>query len=230
MIALNILTSTKHWQSLPDATLIHHARKKETKAFEAIMRRYNQRLFRTARSILNHDADAEDAVQEAYLKAWQSLHNFKENSLLSTWLTRIVINESLSKIRKHTKANIIPLDAVNSSLNSIEDMTALTCNAKQPEHNMMQSQLKQILEQQIDRLPENFRIVFILKAIEELPIAEIATILDIPEATVRSRFFRAKSILRSNITMGFDLALEDVFSFDGLRCDRIVDHVMAKIH
>lgn len=211
-----------------EADLIARAIAGETAAFERIMRRYNQKLFRTARSILMQDADAEDAVQETYLRAWRELASFRSDASLSTWLVRIAVNESLGRLRRRS-AQVIPLDA---AMNTIEpEVQASLCVADQlqPESGAIRAQLRTLLETRIDRLPEVFRTVFILRMVEEMTVEEVAESLGIQEATVRTRLFRARSLLREGLASDLDLTLGEVFSFDGARCDRIVAGVLARI-
>lgn len=212
--------------TLPDAELTLLASHGDAGAFEIIMRRYNRSLFRTARAILKNDAEAEDALQEAYLRAWRGLAGFRAEARLSTWLIRIVANEALGRLRRNT-AEIIPLDAVPGTLNGDLDMSHEAPN-DQPELAAMRVQLRKMLEARIDLLPDAFRMVFVLRAVEEMTVNEVAVALDIPEATVRSRFFRAKSLLRESFANDLDILLGDAFGFDGARCDRIVASVIAK--
>lgn len=197
-------------------------------AFEAIMRRYNRLLFRTARSILGHDSDVEEVLQEAYLKAWQALASFRGEAKLSTWLTRIVVNQALAK-KRLKPAPVIPLQAILPDFDEDQDHSAELADSldQQPEQSAMRAQLRRLVEAHIDQLPDAFRSVFVLRAVEELNVEEVANVLDIPEATVRTRYFRARSLLREALAQEVDLALEDVFSFDGARCDRIVAGVLV---
>lgn len=211
----------------PEEELIAHAARGNEDAFEVIMRRYNQLLFRTARSILNNDADAEDALQEAYLNAWRALASFRSDAKLSTWLVRVVINEALGRLRRKG-AQIIPLDAVMNSFDP-EIQASLTENRdQQPERFAMRAQLRKMIEVHIDLLPDLYRTVFVLRAIEEMTAPEVAQALKIPEATVRTRFFRARSLLRTSLANDIDITVSDAFSFDGERCNRIVGNVLAK--
>lgn len=211
----------------PEAELVGRAAAGDGAAFELLMRRYNRLLFRTARSILGNDAEAEDAVQEAYLRAWRALGRFRAESRLSTWLVRIVANESLGRLRR-TSAQVIPLEAAMTS-SEPRTQAALTDTAgRGPEQSLLRVQLRQRMEACIDRLPEGFRTVFMLRAVEEMSTEEVAEALDIPEATVRSRFFRARGLLREHLASEMDAALGEAFAFDGARCDRMVAHVLAR--
>ncbi len=210
-----------------DAVLIEHALAGNGTAFEAIMRRHNQLLFRTARSILKNDQEAEEAVQDGYLRAWQALGSFRADAKLSTWLVRIIANEALARLRRKS-ADIIPLEAAMISTdNAIQEALTDAPDAR-PESAAMRTQLRQLLESRIDLLPDAFRTVFMLRAVEEMSVEEVAQVLAIPEATVRTRFFRARSLLREGLASAIDVTLADAFAFDGARCDRIVAGVLAR--
>jgi RNA polymerase sigma-70 factor (ECF subfamily) len=202
----------------------------EIAAFEALMRQHNRRLYRTARSILRHDGDAEDCVQEAFLHAWRHRDQFRGEAAPSTWLTRIVINEALMKLRRNKAAagtvaldNVVDLDAhVEASVAGMQRLPG-------PDAEALRHELCALLERKIDALPQSFRTVFMLRAIEEMSAEETAQCLGIPEATVRTRLFRARSLLRESIASDVDLALASAFEFMGERCDRIVAGVLAAI-
>jgi RNA polymerase sigma-70 factor (ECF subfamily) len=211
----------------PEADLVALAAAGDGAAFELLMRRHNQLLLRTARSILKNDAEAEDAVQEGYLRAWRALGEFRTESRLSTWLVRIVANEALGRLRR-TGAQVIPLEAAMTSPEP-ETQAAFTDTPERgPEHSALRSQVRTLLESRIDLLPEAYRTVFMLRAVEEMSVEEVAQALDIPEATVRTRFFRARSLLREGLAGEMDGAIGEVFAFDGARCDRIVANVLAR--
>ncbi|QHS09875.1 RNA polymerase sigma factor [Sinimarinibacterium sp. NLF-5-8] len=212
----------------PEEALIARAIGGDGTAFEALMRRHNQLLFRTARSILRNDSEAEDAVQEAYLSAWRALAGYRAQSKLSTWLVRIVTNEALGRLRRRNRADVISLEAAMLSADP-HIQTALTePTDRGPERLLMRQQIRQMMEARIDQLPENFRTVFMLRAVEEMSVAEVAEALNIPEATVRTRFFRARGLLREGLASEMDATLGEVFSFDGPRCDRIVANVLLR--
>lgn len=214
-------------QDAPEAELVVRAVKGDGVAFEAIMRRHNQLLFRTARSIVSNDAEAEDVVQEAWMRAWRALAGYRSESKLATWLVRITTNEALGRLRR-TSAQIIPLEAAMMS-SETEILAALTEEPDRgPEPSAQRWQMRRLVETRIDLLPETFRTVFMLRAIEDMSVGEVAAALEIPEATVRTRFFRARSLLRESLAQEMDFALGDAFSFDGARCDRIVAAVLAK--
>ena len=212
----------------PDAELAHRVGGGDTAAFEILMRRHNRTLFRTARAILRDDAEAEDALQEAYLQAYQAIGGWREEAKLSTWLARIVANEALMRLRKQARrAEIVPLQssATLEGLNEIPD----TDMNKTPEREAQRVEMRRLLEAQIDSLPDDYRAVFMLRAVEELSVEETSKVLGIPEATVRSRLFRARSLLREGLASRMDLACEEAFAFAGERCDRIVANVMKRL-
>jgi RNA polymerase sigma-70 factor, ECF subfamily len=207
-----------------DAELAHRVARGDTRAFERIMRRYNRALFRTARAILRDDGLAEDAVQEAYMRAYGAIGNFRGESKLSTWLIRIVANEALARRRKDVRrAEVMPIsggDAVDLERPMQQDG---------PQQLAERGEMRRLLEAKIDRLPDSYRAVFVLRALEELSVEETGAALGIPEATVRSRFFRARGLLREAISREIDVAFDSAFGFAGERCDRIVASVLARI-
>lgn len=222
-------TATTLNDGMADAALAASAAAGNDAAFERIMRRHNRLLFRTARSILKSDAEAEDALQEAYLRAWRALGSFRSEARLSTWLVRIVINEALGRLRRRG-AQVLAFDAtIDLAEVSLEDVMEDNPDHR-PDRTAMRSELRGLMEGCIDALPEAFRTVFMLRAVEELSVEEVSAALDLPEATVRTRFFRARGLLREGLARDIDHAMADAFSFDGARCDRIVATVMARLN
>jgi RNA polymerase sigma-70 factor (ECF subfamily) len=200
----------------------------DTSALEALMRRYNRTLFRTARAILRDDAEAEEALQDAYLKVFRSIVNFRGESKLSTWLVRIVANEALMRRRKRMRgAEVVELYPSGNE-HEPQAEQAMSVN-EQPERVAIRAQTRKLLEAKIDALPDSFRAVFMLRGIEEFTVEETAQALGIPEATVRTRFFRARGLLREALSQEIDLAYDDAFGFDGNRCDRLVANVLARL-
>jgi RNA polymerase sigma-70 factor (ECF subfamily) len=199
-------------------------------AFEVLMRKHNRMLFRTARAILRDDADAEDALQLAYLNAYRSIGSFRGESRLSTWLTRIVVNEAMMRVRRRGReAMVVPLDSVSDEEGNVMTSEGIAVAGERPEFAAMRSQMRALIERKIDALPEAFRTVFVLRALEELSVEDTAASLRIPEATVRTRFFRARSLLRESLAREMDTALEEAFAFAGDRCDRIVNGVFDRL-
>lgn len=215
-------------QQTTDAELVSRATSGDDAAFEAIMRRHNRLLFRTARSILKSDAETEDALQEAYLRAWRALDSFRADARLSTWLVRIVVNEALGRLRRH-HAPVIPLDAAMNSPDPETQAWLQDDPDLQPDRITMRAEIRQLMEARIDMLPDTFRSVFMLRAVEDLSVEEVSQALEIPETTVRTRFFRARSLLREGLSRDIDMAISDAFSFDGERCDRIIAAVLARM-
>jgi RNA polymerase sigma-70 factor (ECF subfamily) len=214
-----------------DAALVDRVRAGDAAAFELLMRRHNRRLYRTARSLLRDAAEAEDAVQEAYLSAYRSLDNFRGEASMATWLTRIVANECMGRLRRQARRdNILPM-ARGANVNTDESPDAADAHPgaehETPDRSLVRAEMRALLERRIDDLPQDFRAVFMLRSVEELSVEETAQCLGIPEATVRSRHFRARSLLRETIAQDLDIAERDVFDFDGERCDRIVARVLA---
>ncbi len=210
-----------------ESELISRAAAGEGAAFEVVMRRHNQLMFRTAYSILRNEADAEDAVQEAYLRAWRALGSFRAESRLSTWLARIVTNEALGRLRR-TSARVISLEAAMMSPDSATQAALASASDQDPEQTAVRAQTRKLMESRIDLLPDAFRTVFMLRAVEEMSVTEVAQALEIPEATVRTRYFRARRLLRADFASQMDAAHRDVFAFDGARCDRLVANVLAR--
>ena len=214
----------------PDGELVKRVAAHDHEAFRVLMKRHNQMLYRAARSILKNEPEAEDAVQEAYLQAYRAMGDFRGDAKVSTWLVRIVVNESITRLHKHARrAEIIRLDGdehqdQHSSENSMNDSPP-----ELPERAALRSETRKLLEAKIDQLPDAFRTVFVLRAVEEMTVEETAAVLGIPEPTVRTRFFRAKGMLRESLSRDIDLAQGDAFSFAGVRCDRITASVLAKL-
>ena len=214
-------------RDLPDAELAARIALGNRGAFEAMMRRFNQPLFRTARSIVRDDAEAEDVLQSAYLHAYQGISSFRSDARLSTWLTRIVVNEAIAALRKRTRsAEVLHLHTESELMN---ETNMHPDEAPTPERSIMCAQLRQRLERQIDALPDPFRVVFVMRAVQEMSSDEVALCLDVPQATVRTRFHRARSLLREMLAREVDVAYADVYAFDGERCERIVHRTLAQL-
>jgi RNA polymerase sigma-70 factor (ECF subfamily) len=196
-------------------------------AFELVMRRHNRRLYRLARATLKDDAEAEDALQEAYLRAYRSMAQYRGDSTLSTWLSRILLNECFGRLRRDARRqNVIPLAGSHSEV----DVDAMPDNdAEGPDKALIRSDMRKLLENKLDQLPVAFRTVFVMRSVEEMSVEETARCLDISEATVRTRHFRARSLLRESLALEIDLAEHDAFEFGGAHCDRIVTAVLARL-
>jgi RNA polymerase sigma-70 factor (ECF subfamily) len=209
--------------AIDDAELALRIGRDDQAAFEKMMRQHNGKLFRVARAILKDDAEAEDALQDAYVDACQHIGEFRGGSRLSTWLTRIVINQSLMRLRKHKRSRIVvPLR--DASAADIEDVEADVADerSESPPGAALRAEIRRALERRIDELPIAFRTVFVMREVEDMTVEETAECLSIPTATVRTRLFRARVLLREALARDMDMATVDVFSFAGERCDRIV--------
>ncbi len=217
-------------KDMPDTEIAPRIALGDADAFELLMRRCNRTLYRTARSILKDDAEAEDAVQEAYMLAYRAIGSFRGDAKLSTWLVRIVVNESIARFRKRSRrAEIIQFSGAQEQDADAQEVNVNEATPEQPEHAAMRAETRRLLERKIDALPDAFRTVFVLRALEELTVEETAETLGIAAATVRTRYFRAKGLLREALAHEIDFAFGDAFAFAGARCDRIVAGVLARL-
>jgi len=217
-------------QALSDMEIARRIAAGDRDELRCLMRRYNQRLYRTARSILRDDAEAEDCVQESYLSAFQAMASFRGNATLSTWLVRIVVNEAIGRARKRSRrAELITLDGAREHYPESDEADMTEAATEQPKHAVLRAETRRLIEAGIDQLPDAFRTVFVLRAVEEMTVEETAASLGIPAATVRSRYFRAKGLLREALAREMDVSIETAFAFAGDRCDRIVAGVLARL-
>lgn len=198
----------------------------DTVEFTRLMRQHNRRLYRLARTVLRDDAEAEDALQDAYLTAYRTIGRFRGDAALSTWLSRLLLNECLGRLRRETRRQkVVPIvRSDDSELGAVPEE-----ESERPDWILARRQLRALIESKLDELPETFRLVFVMRSVEDLSVEETAQTLEIPEATVRSRYFRAKAMLREALARNIDIAERDVFEFGGERCDRVVDRVLARL-
>lgn len=214
--------------SLDESDLVRRSLARDDQAFRTIMSRYNRRLYRIARGIVRNDSDAEDVVQEAYVKAFMHLSNFRGESSLATWLSRITINEALGRLRRKRamretvqvedqrfQAEIIPFPQMTTDDN--------------PEKTMAQRQILKLVEQATDNLPENFRLVFVTRVIEGMSVEETAEILGIQPETVKTRLHRARKLVREQLDKQIGPVLMDAFPFAGKRCERMTQAVLKRL-
>ena len=212
-----------------DAALVRRVVEGDVAAFEPVMRQHNRRLFRLARATLRDDAEAEDALQEAYLTAHRALPGFRGDASLATWLSRLVTSECLDRLRKRARRdNIFPIGSLEAENDKEAAMTESQAPAS-PDQLLLRAQVRSLLERKLDALPASFRCVFVLRAVEELSVEETAQSLGIAEATVRTRHFRACSLLRESLAQEIDLAERDLYEFGGRHCDRVVAAVLARL-
>ena len=203
-------------------------------ALEALMRRHNARLFRVARAILKDDAAAEDALQDAYVQAFRRSDQFRGEAELATWLTRIVINQALMVLRKRKREPIVvPFRAFDGGGHEgrSDDMASDVPDekAESPSDSTLRGEIRKVIERRIDQLPVAFRTVFVMREVEEMTVQETAECLGIPPATVRTRLFRARALLRESLERDMGTARAGVYGFAGARCDRIVAAVLARL-
>jgi RNA polymerase sigma-70 factor (ECF subfamily) len=210
-----------------EVELIARARNRDEAAVKTLIRQNNQRLFRLARSIMKDDSEAEDVVQESYVRGFTRLGEFRGESSLGTWLTRIVINEAYGRLRRRrVTANWERVEAMHGAEAQIIPFPS---SQPDPERTMAQNQINQILERAIDALPEPFRIVLVARLVEEMSIEETAELLDLRPETVKTRLHRARRLLRDDLERQVGPMLTDVFPFAGARCERMADVVIARL-
>jgi RNA polymerase sigma-70 factor (ECF subfamily) len=210
-----------------DAALAERIANGDRRAFEAVMRRCNRRLYRVARATLGDDRDAEDALQDAYLAAYRAIGSFRGVAALSTWLTRIVLNECYARLRRSARRdNVVPIVPFTDGELPVD---AVDTNTELPDEAAMRNEMRSLLARHVDALPVDLRTVLVLRSIEDLSVEETARCLGIPEATVRTRHFRARALLRDALARDIDVAERELFEFGGARCDRIVARVLAAL-
>lgn len=200
--------------TLPDEEIVTRVLGGDTAVFELIIRRYNQRLFRTARAILRNDIEAEDVMQEAYVRAFVHLDQFSGESKFSTWLTKIAVYEALGRVRRASRQ---------------EEFTETMDKREDPERTAYGLELRSTIQSAIDALPPKYRSVFVMREIENLSAAETAECLGISEENVKTRLHRARIRLRTQLERAIGVAAKEAYSFLGHRCDRMTGNVMDRI-
>lgn len=219
-------TATQPAPPRDEAALIDFARHSDAAAIRTIIRDNNRRLFRVARAILRDDHEAEDVVQETYVRAFTHLDGFRGGSALSTWLTRIALNEAIARRRKAR-----PTIGIEAIIDRAEEDVALLPSGTIPGPDIAygRAETRELLQRAIDALPEPFRLVLILRDVEGLSMEETGSQLDIRPETVKTRLFRARRMLRGFLEAEFAAGLADLFPFDGARCDRMADRVLRAV-
>ena len=216
--------------ALDDSTLADRIGRGDHGAFEALMRQHNGKLFRIARSILREDAEAEDVLQDAYLDAYRHIGDFRGGSQLATWLTRIVINHALMRVRRQKRNPVVvPFGGSDQAPSPRPSGEVADQHTESPPIATLRSEIRRLIERRIDELPVAFRTVFVMRDVEDMTVQETAECLSIPPATVRTRLFRARALLRETLSRDLDTASIDVFNFAGDRCDRIVAAVFERL-
>ena len=218
-----------NYADMDETELVRRTRAGEREAFRAVMQRHNQRLFRVARSIVREETEAEDVLQEAYLRAFGGLDAFRSESSLLTWLTRIVINEANGRLRK--RRTLVGIEQIEAAQGRGADVIMFPFGetTMTPEQNVARLQVRRLLESAIDDLPDGFRVVFVMRDIEDCSIAETAESLGIPEETVKTRLFRARRLLRAALHEKISATVHDAFPFLGQRCECITEAVLARL-
>jgi RNA polymerase sigma-70 factor (ECF subfamily) len=207
--------------------LLARARNREEAAIRLIMQSNSRRLYRLARGILRNDAEAEDVVQETYVRAFTHLDSFRGDSSLATWLARIAMNEALGRLRGQRPA--IELDSLAPGKLEAQIIQFPLSATSDPEKTMAQRQIQQVVEHAIDELPEAFRLVFITRVVEGMNIEETAEILGLKPETVKTRLHRARAMLRENVERKIGPVVMDAFPFAGKRCERLTEAVLQRL-
>ena len=210
-----------------DCQLAERALAGEEEALRLIMAQNNRRLYRIARSILLDSHEAEDVIQEAYLKAFIHLDGFRGEAGLATWLARITINEAAARLRIRRRAKIIHYFGAQKQQGEVFSSQAKDCD--DPEKSLAQREILRLVEQATDRLPEDFRLVFVLRVIEGLGVAETAQILDVRPETVKTRLHRARRLIREQLEKDIGPFVMEAFPFGGARCAQSVCAVLARL-
>lgn len=210
-----------------EAELIDRARGRDEAALREIMQANNRRLYRLARGILRSDSEAEDVVQETYVRAFTHLDSFRGQSRLSTWLSRIAINEALGRVRSakpHVDLGALPEEAIAAQIIKFP-----VSSAGDPEKAMAQREIQRVVEGAIDELPDVFRMVFIARVMEGMTIEETADLLGVKPETVKTRLHRARTMLRENVEKEIGPVMMDAFPFAGWRCERLTEAVLSRL-
>lgn len=220
---------TRHTHRDGDLALVGRALEGDALAFEAIMRQHNRLLFRSARGVVADDAEAQDVVQEAWLRAFSHLDDYRGNAALGTWLSRIVFNTAVDLMRRKGRlvqwGDVDAHDGEPSSENSMPMVPA----SEAPDAAAERGEVRDILQSAIGQLPPIYRSVFILRAVEEVSVDEAARCLQVSDAVVRTRYLRARSMLRELIGQQVESHAPDAFQFAGARCDAVVNHVLGEL-
>lgn len=211
-----------------DDILAVAARQRDTAALRLLVARHNQRLFRVARGVLRDDSEAEDVVQETYVKALAKLDGFRGHSSFSTWLTRIALNEAVGRLRGRRRTVDVTEIDIASATGTILPFPTVT-SAASPESETARTEVRTVLERAVDEMPDSFRLVFILRDVHGLDTEETATLLELRPETVKTRLHRARRLMRDNIETTFAAGFAELFPFAGARCASIGDRVLARM-
>jgi RNA polymerase sigma-70 factor (ECF subfamily) len=213
------------WDHLADEELVRRILRGEAALYEILMRRYNQRIYRIALTILRNDGEAEDVMQEAYVRAYQHLGEFAGAAKFSTWLTKIAIHEALARVRRQTRRG----EMKSASDESPDIMDTVRSADRDPEAQAYDRELKLVLERAIDALPDTYRSVFVLRVVEGLDVNDTAEALGIGVETVKTRLHRGRAMLRKELERRAGIVVPEIFLFHLSRCDRVVEGVLRRI-
>ena len=223
-----IETARQDYSQCPDEELVALVQRGQRDAFRNIMQRHNRRLYRVARSVVRDEAEAEDVVQEGYVRAYAALGEFRGECALATWLTQIVLNEARGRLRRRRPTEDPQvLDEISQHSRVVIFPGASAVD--NPEAAVARTELRRLLERAVDELPDRFRLVFIMRDIDEMSAEETAAQLRIRPETVRTRLHRARRLLRARLDEKLASVLKDTFPFAGARCARFTDAVMARL-
>lgn len=212
-----------------EAELVRQAVRKDERAVRIIIQKHNRRLYRVARSIIRDDAEAEDVLQDAYMHAFSSLADFRGDARLSTWLTRIVVNEALQRLRRRTPTSQTSADEATPYSANVIPFPGSEQQSDDPERTMAKREICQLVEHAIDELPQEFRTVLVARVLEGMSIGETADALDIRPETVKTRLHRARRLLKETLAEHVESLFSDVFPFDGTRCERVTNAVIGRL-
>ncbi|HYM22871.1 MAG TPA: RNA polymerase sigma factor [Vicinamibacterales bacterium] len=213
-------------RDVTDSEIVQRVRTGETALFEVLMRRHNQRVYRTARAIVKDEAEAEDVMQQAYINAFLHLDQFADRAQFSTWLTRITVHEALSRRRRQRPELALEAEPGSEHEHAMDIRDAASPD---PERQAYSGELGRLIESAVDSLPETYRSVFMLRDIEELSTDETAAALDIGVEAVKTRLHRARAMVRRSLTERVGASAGQAFQFHATRCDRVVAAVMTEI-
>ena len=212
-------------EPLSDEEVVTRVLAGETGMFEIIMRRHNQLLYRVARAILRNDGEAEDVMQDAYVRAYEHLDQFAGRAKFSTWLTRIAVHEALA--RQHRRNRYQDLEPMSEQEG--DPMDRFASLALNPEQQASNSEIRRLLEEAVEKLPDAYRAIFILRDVEDMSTTDAADALEITEENVKVRLYRARALLRKSLYARAGMERKEAFDFHAVRCDRVVKNVFERI-
>ena len=208
-----------------DDQLVERVKQGDLTAFELLVRRHNQRLYRVARAILRNDGEAEDVMQHAYVRAYEHLDQFAGRAKFSTWLTRIAVHEALA--RQHRRNRYQDLESMSEQEG--DPMDRFASLALNPEQQASNSEIRRLLEEAVEKLPDAYRAIFILRDVEDMSTSDAAHALEITEENVKVRLYRARALLRKSLYARAGMERKEAFDFHAVRCDRVVKNVFERI-